>query len=133
MLCKVTGNGWNPPSSDPLREAATLAAIQSYWNCTAVLQRNHLCLHAQTWAPQAKTLLHLCPGSQTCSCLLSCSVFEQRYYAPYKAAETAKYFSIANPLIQTSLPERLYTGCWSKDPVPFHFRDMFFSLVTNCT
>lgn len=55
MLCKVTENGWNPPSSDPLRETATLAAIQSYWNCTAVLQRNHLCLHAQTWDPQAKT------------------------------------------------------------------------------
>lgn len=134
MLCKVTRNSWNPPSSDPPREAATLAAIQSYWNCTTVLQRNHLCLHAQTWAPQAKTHFYTSALALIrCSCLLSCSVFEQRYCAPYKAAETAEYFNTTNALIQTSLPGRLYTGCSSKDPAPFHFPDMFFNLDTNCT
>lgn len=133
MLCKVTGNGWNHPSSDPLRETATLAAMQNYWHCTAVLQKNHLCLHAQTWDPQAKTPFYTSALALTrCSSLLSCSVFEQSYCAPYKTAETAKYFNIANPLIQTSLPERLYAG-WSKDPAPFHFPDRFFNLDTNCT
>lgn len=134
MLCKVTGNGWNPPSSDPLRETATLAARQSYWNCTAVLQRNHMCLHGQIQDPQAKTSFYTSALALTKgSCLLSCSVFEQSYWAPRKAAETAKYFNIANPLLQTSLPEILYIGCWSKDPAPFHFPDRFFNLDTNCT
>lgn len=134
MPCKVTGNGWNLPSSDLLRETATLAAIQSYWNCIAVLQRNHLCLHARTWDPQAKISFYTSAlALARCSCLLSCSVFEQSYWALYKAGETSEYFSIANPLIQISLPERLYPGCRSKDPAPCHFPVWFFNLDTNYT
>ena len=130
MLSKVTRNGWHPPSSEPLREAATLAAIQCYWNCTALLQSNHLCLHAETRNPQAITPFYtsaLAPVS--CSFLSSCSAFEQRYCGLNQAAAIAKYVDLSKPRIHFSLPGRTYTGCWSNDEQKSYSKRLWHSLL----
>lgn len=130
MLSKVTRNFWDPPSLEPLREAATLAAIQCYWHCAAVLQSNHLCLHAQTWNPQAITPFYTSALALVSCCFLSsCSAFEQRYCGAHQAAAIAKYVDISKTHIQFSLSARTYTGCWSNDEQKRYSEIWWFSLL----
>lgn len=113
MLLNVTRNGLGPPSSKPPREAATLAAIQCYVNCTAVIQCNRLCLCAQTWNPQAITTFYTSAlALVSCSFLWNCSASEQKHCRPYQAAAKAKYVNIFKTCIQFSLPGRTYADFW---------------------
>lgn len=127
VLSKVTRNGWDPSFFEPLREAATLAAMQCYWNCTAVLQSNHLCLYAQTWNPQA-----IIPCYASALSPVSCSflsAFEQRYYRLNQAAAIAKYVDHSKPRIQFSLTGRTRTGCWSNDEQTSYSKRWWYSLI----
>lgn len=103
-----------PPSSRPLREAATLAATQCYWNCRAVIQCNRLCLCAQTRSPQAITTFYTSAlALVSFSFLWNCSASQQKHCGPYQAAAIAKYVDIFKTCIQFPLPGRTYTDFWS--------------------
>lgn len=131
MLCKVTRNGWDPPSSGPLGEQPPWLPYSVTGTAQQCCKAITCALHAQTWNPQATTpFCASALAAVTCSFLPSCSAFEQRYCGPHQATAIAKYVDISRTHIQFSLSGRTYTGCWSNDEQKSYSKRWWLSLLS---